>query len=91
MLINPEQLTENCQFVGYQCSNYDDYEKGKCTDCGTDGKKCAVLSIFGETDRGSGQAFQEQKQTRFRDAAFKKYCYKTGQTYTFLVTLTKVY
>ncbi|XP_015793291.2 inactive pancreatic lipase-related protein 1 [Tetranychus urticae] len=78
MLINPEQLTENCQFVGYQCSNYDDYEKGKCTDCGTDGKKCAVLSIFGETDRGSGQAFQEQKQTRFRDAAFKKYYYKTG-------------
>uniref|UniRef100_A0A1W7R9Z3 Phospholipase A1 n=1 Tax=Hadrurus spadix TaxID=141984 RepID=A0A1W7R9Z3_9SCOR len=36
-------MNKCCPFVGYSCSNYEDFLDGKCTDCGEDGRKCAPL------------------------------------------------
>uniref|UniRef100_T1L333 Lipase domain-containing protein n=1 Tax=Tetranychus urticae TaxID=32264 RepID=T1L333_TETUR len=57
MLEDTEDFSENCQLVGNQCTNYIAYRKGKCADCGNDGKACAVISLFGENDRNSGQGY----------------------------------
>lgn len=75
MKINPQQLTENCQFVGYQCSNYDDFENGLCNDCGRNNQNCAVLSIWGKNDDFSGAKFVEQQM---RDSISHKFYYKTN-------------
>ncbi|XP_053203732.1 uncharacterized protein LOC128388367 isoform X2 [Panonychus citri] len=42
--IDPKSLVDKCQFVGYQCPSLVQFEQGLCTDCGSDGSKCALLS-----------------------------------------------
>uniref|UniRef100_T1L3D9 Lipase domain-containing protein n=2 Tax=Tetranychus urticae TaxID=32264 RepID=T1L3D9_TETUR len=63
MLEDTEQFSENCQLVGFQCNNYRDYRGGKCNDCGSNGKACAVISLFGEDDRNSGQGYVEPQSS----------------------------
>jgi pancreatic triacylglycerol lipase len=48
--------------VGYQCDDFASFTEGKCTDCGTNGEKCAILGPDVESwkkfkDTNSGQRF----------------------------------
>ncbi|CAG2105024.1 unnamed protein product, partial [Medioppia subpectinata] len=42
----PEQ--EECQWVGYQCKSYINFQEGLCSDCGNDGKKCKLIEYLPE-------------------------------------------
>lgn len=71
---DPELLTENCQFVGYQCESYKAFIQGKCHDCGEDNSKCSVISIWGADDKRSGLGYKLQAQDQ---TGRKKLYYKT--------------
>lgn len=34
-----------CQPVGISCSSWENFEAGKCSDCGADGSQCAVMGF----------------------------------------------
>ncbi|XP_032791095.2 pancreatic lipase-related protein 2 [Daphnia magna] len=38
-------LKDICQTVGYECSDYDSFNNGKCTSCGSDNTKCALFGL----------------------------------------------
>lgn len=46
-------LHQNPAPKGYLCDNYDDFKAGKCTDCGANGEKCAILGSRTEEWRKS--------------------------------------
>ena len=37
------QSPQKCQIIGYRCQSYDDFELGKCADCGADGNGCKPM------------------------------------------------
>ncbi|XP_053208866.1 pancreatic triacylglycerol lipase-like isoform X2 [Panonychus citri] len=80
MLVNSESF--DCQFVGYQCSSYDKFEKGQCTvDCGDDGKKCVPFRIY--SDRVFGLNLNRKTQDTFFDGKSKKYYFKTSDKFPY--------
>lgn len=48
-------MDEKCQFIGYECKDYDSFEAGDCGDCGVDGEKCARMDLL----------LQDQAEERF--------------------------
>lgn len=40
------EMFGDCQTVGYQCDDYDDFLEGKCADCGEDGTKCELMGTW---------------------------------------------
>ncbi|XP_057367453.1 pancreatic lipase-related protein 2-like [Daphnia carinata] len=38
-------LKDVCQTIGYECVDYDSYNSGKCTSCGSDNTKCAPFGL----------------------------------------------
>ncbi|XP_074595100.1 pancreatic lipase-related protein 2-like [Brevipalpus obovatus] len=37
--------SKSCQPVAYACSSYEDFKKGKCTDCGKDNENCWLFGL----------------------------------------------
>nr|CAH0103128.1 unnamed protein product [Daphnia galeata] len=38
-------LSSNCKTIGYECADYDSFNKGQCTTCGSDHKRCAQFGL----------------------------------------------
>ncbi|KAI9562776.1 lipoxygese-like protein [Daphnia sinensis] len=38
-------LEDTCKIVGYECADYDSYNNGTCTSCGSDNTRCAVFGL----------------------------------------------
>ncbi|XP_046449669.1 pancreatic lipase-related protein 2-like [Daphnia pulex] len=38
-------LSSSCKTIGYECSDYDSFNKGKCTTCGSDNTHCAPFGL----------------------------------------------
>ncbi|XP_045032720.1 pancreatic lipase-related protein 2, partial [Daphnia magna] len=38
-------LKDTCQTVGYECSDYESYNNGECTSCGSDNTRCAPFGL----------------------------------------------
>ncbi|XP_074594880.1 pancreatic triacylglycerol lipase-like [Brevipalpus obovatus] len=80
-LINqdPDTLIESCQFIGYECDKWENFQKGYCIDCGQSEEKCAAISIWGEEDDKLGGVYYRQSSQQEGGGALKnrKFFYKT--------------
>lgn len=38
-------LKPQCLIIGHSCDDHHSFMRGKCADCGTDGKKCAIMGM----------------------------------------------
>nr|CAH0103127.1 unnamed protein product [Daphnia galeata] len=38
-------LSSNCKTIGYECADYDSFNEGKCTTCGSDNTHCAPFGL----------------------------------------------
>ncbi|RWS02543.1 pancreatic lipase-related protein 2-like protein [Dinothrombium tinctorium] len=76
-LVDPDTLGE-CQFVGYECKNYDDFLSGKCGDCGHDNSKCGIFGFLGRSDPVYGR-FSLQQEIRAKSSnETRKLYFKTS-------------
>lgn len=41
----PVSHRTDCQFIGYQCNSYAEFEEGKCADCGPHNSKCKPMEF----------------------------------------------
>ena len=47
-IAQPQSALYGCQIIGYQCDSYEDFNDGKCAECGSDGIKCKPLEFSPE-------------------------------------------
>ncbi|RWS05657.1 pancreatic lipase-related protein 2-like protein [Dinothrombium tinctorium] len=78
-LVNPKTLDE-CQFVGYECKDYNDFLAGKCGDCGQDNSKCAVFGFLGNSDPVYGRFSALQENRAKSTNARRKLYFKTDES-----------
>lgn len=44
------EISQDCQPVAYECSDYDAYLNGECASCGANGESCYQLNTFARTN-----------------------------------------
>lgn len=42
---NNDTTITDCQFIGHECTSYEDFQKGSCFSCGPDNINCAIMGI----------------------------------------------
>ncbi|RWS03032.1 Pancreatic lipase-related protein 2-like protein, partial [Dinothrombium tinctorium] len=81
-LVNPCTLSE-CQFVGYECKNYDDFQAGKCGECGSNNSKCAIFGFLGQSDPVYGKFWLQQEARAKSSNKTRKLYFKTSASTPF--------
>ncbi|XP_067142393.1 inactive pancreatic lipase-related protein 1-like [Centruroides vittatus] len=83
-LYHPEFLP-----VAYKCKDYETFKKGKCSECGTDGRNCAAIGIHAEkyADKIINGTVTMYAATTFTDGYFL-YQYHVEVTFGFTADTT---
>ena len=71
-----DNIDDDCQFVGYECVDYESFEQGLCSDCGENNSKCALYYLPG-FDGIYRDYFIYQFQQKEKTLG-KKYFFKTN-------------
>lgn len=52
-----ESVHHECTFKAFSCSNYEEFLKGNCFDCGDQGQKCSNMGYYSNLSLGRGPMY----------------------------------
>src|SRR6185437_15036297 len=52
-----DSVVPTCKFRSFECNSYEEFLRGDCFSCGTDGTKCSNMGLFADKSSGKGKMY----------------------------------
>jgi hypothetical protein len=81
-----DTVRNQCPYMGYSCTNFDDFNSGKCTlQCDSNGHQCNRMGYWASSNNGKGELY-----LKTQDASAFPYCSKFSCIFYYYMS-TKTY